>query len=328
MDMETIFISHPHHFERQALPPTVMALGYFDGIHLGHQKVITTAVEIAKQRGYESAVMTFHPHPSVVLGKQPELRLITPLGKKEQLIAALGVNRLYIVEFTPAFAGLLPEQFVDQYLDEFHVKHIVAGFDFTYGRFGKGTMETMPLHARGRFEQTIIPKMTVDGEKVSSTRVRKLIEEGAVEQLPRLLGRFYDIEGTVVTGERRGRTIGFPTANIALNGDYLLPAIGVYAVKATIGGQVYEGVANIGYKPTFHETREGLPSIEVHLFEFARDIYGETVTIEWHRRLRGEQKFASIAELTAQIARDKEEAKKYFHSLGEKTCILPEKEVF
>ncbi|ASS88494.1 MULTISPECIES: bifunctional riboflavin kinase/FAD synthetase [Geobacillus] len=328
MDMETIFLSHPHRFERQALPPTVMALGYFDGIHLGHQKVIRTAVEIANERGYESAVMTFHPHPSVVLGKQPELRLITPLNKKEQLVAALGVNRLYIVEFTPAFANLPPEQFADQYLDGLHVKHVVAGFDFTYGRFGKGTMETMPLHARGRFGQTVVPKLAVDGEKVSSTRVRKLIEEGAVDQLPRLLGRFYDIEGTVVAGEQRGRTIGFPTANIALNGDYLLPAVGVYAVKATVGGRTYEGVANIGYKPTFHAAREGLPSVEVHLFAFARDIYGETVTVEWHRRLRSERKFAGVAELAAQIARDKEEAKQYFRRLDEKTCILPEKEVF
>ncbi|AEV18772.1 FMN adenylyltransferase / riboflavin kinase [Geobacillus thermoleovorans CCB_US3_UF5] len=328
MDMETLFLSHPHRLERQALPPTVMALGYFDGIHLGHQKVIRTAVEIANERGYESAVMTFHPHPSVVLGKQSELRSITPLGKKEQLIASLGVNRLYIVEFTPTFAALSPEAFVDQYLDGLHVKHVVAGFDFTYGRFGKGTMETMPIHARGRFGQTVIPKLAVDGEKVSSSRVRKLLEDGAVEQLPRLLGRFYELEGTVVAGERRGRMIGFPTANIALNSDYALPAVGVYAVKAVIGGQVYEGVANVGYKPTFHKTREGLPNIEVHLFEFSGDVYGQTMTIEWHRRLRSEQKFTSVDELTAQIARDKKEAEQYFRCFSEKTCILPEKEVF
>ncbi len=158
--------------------------------------------------------------------------------------------------------------------------------------------------------------------------MRKLLEDGAVEQLPRLLGRFYELEGTVVAGERRGRMIGFPTANIALNSDYALPAVGVYAVKAMIGGQVYEGVANVGYKPTFHKTREGLPNIEVHLFEFSGDIYGQTMTIEWHRRLRSEQKFASVDELTAQIARDKKEAEQYFRCFSEKTCILPEKEVF
>ncbi|WP_081917078.1 bifunctional riboflavin kinase/FAD synthetase [Geobacillus sp. FSL W8-0032] len=328
MDMETLFLSHPHQLERQALPPAVMALGYFDGIHLGHQKVIKTAVEAAKERGYESAVMTFHPHPSVVLGKQPELRAITPLGKKERLIASLGVDRLYVVEFTPTFAALAPEQFVDEYLDGLHVKHVVAGFDFTYGRFGKGTMETMPTHARGRFGQTVIPKLVVDGEKVSSTRVRKLLESGDVDQLPRLLGRFYDLEGTVVAGERRGRTIGFPTANIALNGDYILPAVGVYAVKVTVNGNEYEGVANVGYKPTFHAAREGLPTIEVHLFHFSGDLYGQTLVVEWHRRLRSERKFASVDELAAQIARDKEEAEQYFRRFNEKTCILPEKEVF
>jgi riboflavin kinase/FMN adenylyltransferase len=327
--METLFISHPHHLQKEALPPTVMALGYFDGIHLGHQEVIRTAVDIAAERGYKSAVMTFHPHPSVVLGKQKQhIRFITPLKKKEQLVAALGVDYLYVVEFTPTFAQLLPEQFVDQYIIGFHVKHVVAGFDFTYGRFGKGTMETMPLHARGQFTQTVIPKLTINGEKISSTYVRKLLQNGKVEQLPRLLGRFYEIEGTVVGGERRGRTIGFPTANIALNDDYLLPALGVYAVRAKIGSDVFPGVCNVGYKPTFHSNREGLPNIEVHIFHFEKDIYGETVTVEWHRRLRSEQKFASVAELIAQIQRDKEEAQRYFSSLNESTCILPEKEVF
>jgi riboflavin kinase / FMN adenylyltransferase len=327
--MKTLFISHPHHIKKEKLPPTVMALGYFDGIHLGHQEVIRTAVKIAAEKGYKSAVMTFHPHPSVVLGKKEKhVHLITPLKKKEQLIAKLGVDYLYIVEFTPSFAQLFPQQFVDQYIIDFHVKHVVAGFDFTYGRLGKGTMETLPFHSRGQFTQTVVPKLSIAGEKISSTYVRKLLKNGDVDQLPRLLGRFYEVEGTVVDGERRGRTIGFPTANIALNDDYLLPDVGVYAVKVKIGTDVFEGVCNVGYKPTFHTAREGMPNIEVHIFDFAKDIYGETMTIEWHLRLRSEQKFASVDELIAQIKRDKEKAQAYFRNFNENTCILSQKEVF
>ncbi|MBA2873946.1 bifunctional riboflavin kinase/FAD synthetase [Thermaerobacillus caldiproteolyticus] len=327
--METVFISHPHHMKREDFPPTVMALGYFDGIHLGHQEVIRTAVNLAAEKGYKSAVMTFHPHPSVVLGKKEQhIHCITPLKQKEQLIAHLGVDYLYIVEFTSSFAELLPQQFVDQYIIGFHVKHVVAGFDFTYGRLGKGTMETLPFHSREQFTQTIVPKLTLKGEKISSTSIRRLLKNGAVEQLSQLLGRFYEVEGTVISGEKRGRTIGFPTANIELTDDYLLPALGVYAVKIKIGTETFEGVCNVGYKPTFHEKQEGRPTIEVHIFDFARDIYGEIVTIEWHMRLRSEQKFSSVEQLVAQIKRDQANAQAYFKNIAEKTCILSRKEVF
>ncbi|MCZ0755416.1 bifunctional riboflavin kinase/FAD synthetase [Anoxybacillus sp. J5B_2022] len=327
--MKTRFITHPHHLKKEDFPPTVMALGYFDGVHLGHQQVIQTAVQIAAEAGYKSAVMTFHPHPSVVLGKKEQhVQLITPLQEKERLIAELGVDYLYIVEFTPSFAELLPQQFVDQYMIGFHVKHVVAGFDFTYGRLGKGTMETLPFHSREQFTYTTVPKLARNGEKISSTYIRQLLKNGDVHQLPNLLGRFYTVKGTVVDGEKRGRTIGFPTANIELADDYLLPAFGVYAVKIHIGKEAYNGVCNVGYKPTFHAERHGQPHIEVHIFDFADDIYGQTVTIEWHKRLRSEQKFSSIEQLVKQIERDQEQAKAYFRNLSEKTCILPRKDVF
>ncbi|WP_027408731.1 bifunctional riboflavin kinase/FAD synthetase [Anoxybacteroides tepidamans] len=326
--METRFITYPHHMKKEHLPPTVMALGYFDGVHLGHQQVIRTAVKIASEKGYKSAVMTFHPHPSVVLGRREQhVQLITPLKEKERLIARLGVDYLYVVEFTPSFAELLPQQFVDQYIIDFHVKHVVAGFDFTYGRLGKGTMETLPFHSRGQFAHTTVPKLTRNDEKISSTYIRHLLKNGEVHQLPELLGRFYTIEGTVIGGEKRGRTIGFPTANIDPADDYLLPALGVYAVKIRIGSETFEGVCNVGYKPTFHDRLEGRPNIEVHIFHFSRDIYGEMVTIEWHERLRSEQKFSSVAELVAQIQRDKEKAEAYFRETAENTCILSQNDV-
>jgi riboflavin kinase / FMN adenylyltransferase len=327
--MKTFFISHPHQMKKIEFPPTVMALGYFDGVHLGHQQVIKTAKRIAEEKGYKSAVMTFDPHPSVVLGrKEKHVHFITPLKVKERLIAEMGIDFLYVVEFTPEFADLLPQQFVDQYIIEFHVKHVVAGFDFTYGRLGKGTMETLPFHSRGQFSQTVVPKLSFQEEKVSSTYIRQLLKNGEVEKLPNLLGRFYEIKGIVINGEKRGRTIGFPTANIDPVDDYLLPALGVYAVKIKIGGHTYEGVCNVGYKPTFHENYEGRPNIEVHIFNFTKEIYGETVVIEWHKRLRNEKKFSRIDELVAQIERDKEESQNYFRNLDEKTCILTQKDVF
>jgi riboflavin kinase/FMN adenylyltransferase len=324
--MKTVWISHPPSVKKSELPPTVMALGFFDGVHLGHQKVIQTAKKIAEEKGYASAVMTFHPHPSVVLGKSEQhIRFITPLKEKEKWIEKLGIDYLYIVEFTPSFAELLPQQFVDQYIIDFHVKHVVAGFDFTYGRLGKGTMETMPFHSREQFTQTVVPKQTFGDQKVSSTYIRHLLKEGEVEKLPFLLGRFYTLTGMVVHGDKRGRTIGFPTANIALTDDYIIPRTGVYAVRVHMDQQTWEGVCNVGYKPTFYREKATEPTIEVHIFDFSDDIYGKTVEIEWHKRLRSEQTFASVDHLVSQIKQDQQEALNYFKN---NPCIFSKKQVF
>lgn len=310
--VKLIHLTHPHDLNKLELPPTVMALGYFDGIHLGHQRVIQTAKKIADERGWKSAVMTFHPHPSVVLGKkEAHVAYITPPSLKEKVIADLGIDLLYVVKFDESFAGLLPQQFVDEYVIGLNVKHVVAGFDYSYGRLGKGTMETLPFHARGEFTQTVIEKVEFQEEKVSSTALRKFIRNGEMEQIPSILGRPYTVEGKVVHGDKRGRQIGFPTANVALNGDYLLPPVGVYAVRLKVHDNWHDGVCNIGYKPTFKENERQL-SIEVHVFQFSEDIYDQTVTVEWHMRIREEKKFNGIDELVAQIAEDKNTAQEYF----------------
>ena len=318
--MKLIHLTHPHQWKEEE--PSVMALGYFDGIHLGHQEVILTAKKIAEERGFKSAVMTFYPHPSVVLGRaEAHVESITPLKMKEDIIANLGIDILYIVKFDEAFAKLLPQQFVDDYIIRLQVKHVVAGFDFTYGRLGKGTMETLPFHARGEFTQTVIEKVEFQEEKISSTLLRGLIREGKMEEVPSILGRYYRVEGTVVHGDKRGRQIGFPTANVALNDDYILPPVGVYAVRLKVKEHWYPAVCNIGYKPTF-EQDEKILSIEVHVFEFQEDIYDECVEVEWHIRIRAEQKFNGIAELVAQIQRDKEKAQQYFQQLAKSACFF------
>lgn len=312
--MKVIKLEYPLQINKSQIPALAMALGFFDGVHLGHQQVILTAKRKAKEDGLKSAVMTFDPHPSVVLRKGVHpFHVITTLSDKIQIIADLGIDYLFIVHFTEEFAELLPQEFVDQFIIGLNVKHVVAGFDYTYGRMGKGKMETLPFHSRGQFIQTTIPKYTLEAEKISSTRIRKLLQAGAVDQLKGLIGRYYTTSGTVVHGEKRGRTIGFPTANVHLNGDYILPPIGVYAVRFKVNGEWFHGVCNVGYKPTFHEDTPPEPTIEVYLFEFNGDIYGKEVEVEWHLYLRKEQKFAGIAELVAQIEVDKQHASQCFH---------------
>ncbi|WP_099362977.1 bifunctional riboflavin kinase/FAD synthetase [Fredinandcohnia onubensis] len=320
--MKTIYITHPQSFNQTDLPPTVLALGYFDGVHLGHQKVVETAKKEAEKQGIACSVMSFDPHPSIVLKKDvTHVEYITPLHHKEELFAQFDIDYLYIVNFTSEFASLSPQQFVEQYIIGLNVKHVVAGFDFTYGRFGKGTMETLAEHANGRFTQTTVEKLTFNNEKVSSTLIREFIQSGEVDQLPPLLGRFYTVNGIVIDGEKRGRTIGFPTANVKTNEDYIIPKMGVYAVRLKVGSKWYNGVCNLGVKPTFHDNLK-LPSIEVHLFDFNEDIYEEKVIVEWHKRIRSERKFSSIDELVKQIGLDKEQAKEYFEKIDEHTCFL------
>ncbi|MBL4968559.1 bifunctional riboflavin kinase/FAD synthetase [Bacillus halotolerans] len=314
--MKTIHITHPHHLIKEEQPKSVMALGYFDGVHLGHQKVIGTAKQIAEEKGLTLAVMTFHPHPSHVLGRDREPKdLITPLEDKISQIEQLGTEILYVVKFNEVFASLTPKQFVDQYILGLNVQHAVAGFDFTYGKYGKGTMETMPVDLDGKADCTMVEKLTEQDKKISSSYIRTALQNGDVELANVLLGQPYFIKGIVIHGDKRGRTIGFPTANIGLNNSYIVPPTGVYAVKAEINGEIYNGVCNIGYKPTFYEKRPEQPSIEVNLFDFDQEVYGAAIKIEWYKRIRSERKFNGIQELTEQIEKDKQQAIRYFSNL-------------
>jgi riboflavin kinase / FMN adenylyltransferase len=311
--MEIVYVEQVQEVEKLNPKPSVMALGYFDGVHIGHQKVISKTIELAKQKALDAAVMTFYPHPSIVLRKDAQTtNYITPLHQKIKEIEKLGIDVLYIVNFNMELASLIPQEYVDRFLIGLNVKHVVAGFDFTFGQKGKGNMETMPFHSRGIFEQTVIDKVENTGLKISSTLIRELLHSGEVHVIPAYLGRYFEIEGKVVDGEKRGRTIGFPTANIAYDESYMVPPTGVYVVRMKVGSNWYNGVANIGYKPTFLEERPTKPTIEVHLINFNGSIYGETVNVEWHARLREEKKFQSVQELIEQILKDKKKAERYF----------------
>ncbi|KGP74032.1 bifunctional riboflavin kinase/FAD synthetase [Pontibacillus yanchengensis] len=306
-------LQYPHTHSKNDFPESVVAIGYFDGVHKGHQKVIQTAIDLANEQGRESAVMTFHPHPSVVLKKtKQQIDLITPLEDKLKLLEEMGIDRVFLVTFDEDLAGLLPQEFVDHFFIGLNVQHVVAGFDFSYGKMGKGSMETLPFHSRGAFSQTVVQKVETDEEKVSSSYIREQLHQGDVGYIYHLLGRYYTIKGTVVKGEQRGRTIGFPTANIELKDAYILPKVGVYAVKVQIGDKVLNGMANIGYKPTFSDSTEKA-TVEVYVFDYEGDLYGQDLVVEWRKFIRNETKFDGVNALINQLKQDEQEIRAFFN---------------
>ncbi|MBX7113513.1 MAG: riboflavin biosynthesis protein RibF [Myxococcaceae bacterium] len=279
-----------------------LCLGNFDGVHLGHQALIGRAKALGRP-----AAMSFDPHPGKVLSPALAPKLIASQARKVELLAEHGVEALLLLPFTLPFAATSPAQFEAMLFDALGIKAAVVGEDFTYGSRRAGTVATLKTAAEQRGGSVeVVPFVTVDGVVVSSTKVREYILEGRVDAAWALLGRPFDLDGVVVKGQGRGRTIGFPTANIDTVNE-LKPAPGVYAVQARVQGETgwRGGAANIGVKPTFGG---GAVTIEAHLFE-GLDLYGKGLRVRFLERLRGEQRFGSAAELAAQIARDVETAK-------------------
>lgn len=312
--MKIYHLNYPNHMKPEDdLGPLSMALGFFDGVHKGHQKVIGEAMDRAQQLNAKSAVMTFDPHPSLVLGgRKEEVFYITPLQHKVEILEEMGVDVCFIVRFTSDFAQLEPEEFIRHFVEGLNVVHVTAGFDFSFGAKGRGKMELMEEYSRGRFGVSIISKQEDGTEKISSTRIRGHLKAGEIEEVSRLSGRPFKVSGTVVNGDKRGRTIGFPTANVQPDLGTFIPARGVYAVRLNVQGETHDGVCNVGYKPTFNDPDHKQLAVEVHIFHFDKDIYGERVSVDWHKRIRDEQKFSGIEELKAQIEKDKQETIRYF----------------
>ena len=290
--------------------PQVLAIGQFDGLHEGHLSVIRTAIEQAQQAGLPASVMTFFPHPKEVMKKGDYEGYLTPPSEKERLLRELGVSYFYVVEFDEAFSRVSPEDFVREILFPLQVRQVVAGFDFRFGHKGAGDVELLRELGAKQMEVYTVPPFKIEGEKVSSSGIRKSLYEGQVLQATKWLGRPYLLRGIVVNGDKRGRTIGFPTANTQLSEPFVLPVKGVYAVKAKLREEErwMFGVMNIGVKPTFHEGVTK-PSVEVHLFDFNDDIYDRELTIQLYDYIRPERKFTSIDELIAQIRVDADSAR-------------------
>lgn len=288
-----------------------LALGNFDGLHLGHQYLIHKLVEEAKEQNGVPAVFTFYPHPLQVLKKDKAPKMLLRQKAKQEMLEAMGVKVLFLIPFTLEFAGFSPEKFVEKVLcEELSVHTVLVGYNYTYGKNGQGNPETLKKASiKHNFELEIIPPINIEKVAVSSTLVRGLILEGRVDLAKRYLGFYPFLSGEVVEGEKRGRVLGFPTANLCLSESLIVPPNGVYVVKVIIDGLSYWGVANVGKKPTFHG-EENIANLEVHILDFKGDLYGKNIRVHFLEYLRGEKKFSKISELVEQIEEDIDKARK------------------
>ncbi|QJU59610.1 bifunctional riboflavin kinase/FAD synthetase [Sphingomonas sp. AP4-R1] len=293
----------------------VIALGNFDGFHIGHQVVVARAVERARAEGRPAIVATFDPHPAAFFRPGHGPFRLTTLDQRERLFAEAGADAMLVIGFDKALADLSPERFVEQVLAErFGAAGIVTGYDFTFGKARAGTTALLAElgAAHGFLAEAIAP--VEDGEgPISSTRIRLALEAGDCEQAARLMSRPFAIAGKVIHGDKRGRTIGYPTANIDM-GDYLRPRYGIYAVRARLDdGRVVAGAANLGIRPTFDPPKELLESF---LFDFAESLYDRVMEVELISFLRPEAKFDTLDALVAQMDADCEEARRRLSALA------------
>lgn len=287
----------------------VITIGTFDGVHTGHIAIIDQMKTEAKSIDGESVIITFHPHPRHIIGNgTKDLSLLNTPEEKSQRLAQLGIDHLVIIPFTEDFATLTAESYVEEFLVEhFHPSKIIIGYDH---RFGKGrTGDYQLLESLGEkfgFQVVEIPAHVQNMITISSTQIRNLLKEGNIEKANDFLGYPYLISGTVIEGDKRGRTIGFPTANIQVaDQNKLIPADGVYAVTVKVMNKLFKGMMNIGYRPTVSGT---FRSVEVHILDFSQVIYGEILEIRMHTYIRSEQKFPSLDALKSQLNLDKEKA--------------------
>jgi riboflavin kinase/FMN adenylyltransferase len=296
--------------ELSALPgPIFVAIGVFDGVHLGHQAVISTSARHAKDAGGTPVVVTFDPHPARVLRPEKAPRLLTATEHKIALIRELGVEHLVVVKFDREFAATPPQEFVRQLVSHSKpLREICVGHAWSFGRNRAGNLTLLQkLGGENGFSVVGIKPVAVNGSVVSSTSIRRAVEGGDLAKAAEMLGREYTILGTVKQGAQLGRKLGFPTANLSAHSEQF-PPNGVYAAEAKLHGEMLRGIVNLGFRPTVSGA-EPERLLELHLFDLSRDIYGEDVEVRFTRYLRAEQKFASLDELAAQIALDVEQAR-------------------
>lgn len=290
----------------------VVAIGVFDGVHRGHQRILGKAVESARLIGALSAAVTFYPHPEAVLRPKPAPRMLTSLERKAELLEGLGVDELVVVKFDRAFAQLSPEAFCRLVLSHrLGARQVVVGENFHFGHFGAGTpADLRDYGATHDFEVRSVPLAEEGGETISSTRIRKLISAGHVVDAARLLGRPHRIEGVVVSGVGRGRALEAPTANLAVDAGTAIPRLGVYVTRSFLDkGVAHPSVTSVGTNPTFEVDKK--IRIETLLLDYAGDIYGSRLAVDFLERIRGQRTFPDAGSLVAQIRRDVEIARGY-----------------
>lgn len=285
---------------------TVITLGNFDGFHLGHQRIVGNTVHTAREKGLSSLVITFQPHPRQLLAG--DLAVLTPFEQKVKLIAESGTDQILVQPFTKSFAATNPSQFLKQVLfDSLRCRHIVVGYNYSFGKAGAGNTKLMQsVASQLGIGCDIIPPVTWEKEVISSTAVRQYLSKGDVETAGKYMGRLFAVSGKVEMGAGRGKTLGFPTANIYPAPSAALPALGVYIVKIRVQGHEHWGLANIGYHPTFPDNKL---SLEVFILEYSGSLYGSMADVMFHSRLRPEVRFPDRDSLVRQLEQDVSRAK-------------------
>lgn len=293
------------------LKNAVVTSGTFDGVHLGHQKILQRIREIAKSIDGETVLITFWPHPRLVLfPEEHKLRLLSTFEEKAKLLRQFGVDHLVSIPFTKEFSELTSDEFIQNVLvDKIRCKKLVIGYDHRFGKNREGSFEYLKAnHSKFGFDLEEIPRQDVDDIGISSTKIRKALEAGDVDTAINYLGRPYELNGLVIKGQQIGRSIGFPTANIHIPNDYkLIPKDGVYAVEAMVNDKIYKAMLNIGNRPTVDGQKK---TVEAHLFDFQGDLYDKQITIYFKAFLRDERKFDGLEALKSQLRLDQLNAKK------------------
>src|SRR4051812_30416718 len=297
------------------LKPTVLTLGVFDGLHLGHQRIMETVVERARDVRAVPTAITFDPHPRAVLHPESAPPMLQTLDQRLANFEVLGIEQAIVIRFNKEFASCSAEDFLaDIIRDRLHAKEVYLGRGFAFGKNRGGNIDLLrKMSSELGFYADEVPEVQLRGQRISSSAIRKLLAEGRTNLARRMLGRPYGVEGVIIRGNRRGHTIGFPTANLKPR-NRVVPKFGVYATSTLIDGVWRKSITNIGVRPTFEDTTE--PSIESYIFDFDGDLYGDVLRVRFLHRIRDERKFAGIDELKAQIEKDTARARNYFRHQG------------
>jgi riboflavin kinase/FMN adenylyltransferase len=292
---------------------TTITIGNFDGVHRGHQAVIEHMLEMARAESQAVIVLTFYPNPAVFFNQPVQPFYLSSPREKESQLLALGVDRVITFRFDREFAELTPEVFVLKLQETLGLRVLVVGQDFALGKGRQGTIPYLnQLGDQYGFEVRVIPHLDYGEQEISSSRIRNYLDAGAVDEARKLLGRPYRVTGEVAHGSDRGKKIGLPTANVAHWPGKKLPAVGVYATLVNLEGEVYQGITNVGYRPTFEEQTR--VDVEAYILDFSQDIYGQSISLDFIQKIRDEQKFSGVDALLAQIERDKAQAKRIFQN--------------
>lgn len=280
----------------------VAAIGFFDGLHRGHQALIDEVKEVASQKKLKTALITFDHHPLYVLKMMPEEKYLTTMEDRQRILEKQDIDYLFVICFTREVAALSPKAFIEHYLVPCHIQHIVCGFDFHFGQANQGNAQDFYDY----FQVSVVDEVVDHDMKISSSRIRQELQLGHIEIANQLLNYPYRIKGVVIQGKQIGRTIGFPTANVDYQ-SYFLPKRGVYAVKVIIDHCVYLGMCNIGFNPTFHALKK--LSLEVNILDFHQDVYGKEICVVFYQQLRDEKQFQSRDELMNQLQNDQQKVR-------------------